>query len=492
MARRHGRCARGERLRVGVPHGHWKTTTFVGALTLRGFIAPFVLDGPINRDAFETYVEQVLVPELRPGDIVIMDNLSSHKGPRVRELIEAAGATALPPALQPRLQPHRKCLRKAQGASAQGGKAHRRRSLDRLSANSSSLQACRVPKLLRRRRIRCRLIGFRSRSSHCRVAQQRLDEWRLGEACLHHVRPPGGRDGPGRPEVVWPISDQDREEGRGLVQFCCSLLRPVSCGMTQRHQQRVDGKAFGPGNPHQDAIAIRESGRAVPSHQVLAGGGAARASEVRARAACRTPASPGRGKRPAHRLTHTAKTGAREDHRRHARSLSPPMTSCSPCRPAQARPAGCGRALARRRSCLGPIPSRHPRSRPYNWNAGRPISTALCRKPPNAAKTEGSSRCRGRPQPSARPGETAPGGGAPAAGPPKPGVAPHGHGASPAGRGCQDRGSASSPWRRSGSCHTRSACHRGPCRRQLRAKPGSGSDARLASSARYAVCAKGL
>jgi hypothetical protein len=52
MARRHGRCLRGERLRLGLPHGHWKTTTFVGALTLRGFIAPFVLDGPINRDAF--------------------------------------------------------------------------------------------------------------------------------------------------------------------------------------------------------------------------------------------------------------------------------------------------------------------------------------------------------------------------------------------------------------------------------------------------------
>jgi len=82
-----------------VPHGHWKTTTFIGALTMRGFIAPFVLDGPINRDAFETYVEQVLIPELRPGDIVIMDNLSSHKGQRVRELIEAAGAELnyLPP-----------------------------------------------------------------------------------------------------------------------------------------------------------------------------------------------------------------------------------------------------------------------------------------------------------------------------------------------------------------------------------------------------------
>jgi transposase len=95
MARRYGRCRRGERLRVGVPHGHWKTTTFVGGLTLRGFIAPFVLDGPINRAAFETYVEKVLVPELRKGDTVIMDNLPGHKGPRVRQLIEAAGAHLL-------------------------------------------------------------------------------------------------------------------------------------------------------------------------------------------------------------------------------------------------------------------------------------------------------------------------------------------------------------------------------------------------------------
>ena len=99
MARRYGRCRRGQRLRVGIPHGHWKTTTFIGALTLRGFIAPFVIDGPINRLAFETYVEKVLVPELRKGDVVIMDNLPGHKGPKTRELVEAAGASLfyLPP-----------------------------------------------------------------------------------------------------------------------------------------------------------------------------------------------------------------------------------------------------------------------------------------------------------------------------------------------------------------------------------------------------------
>jgi transposase len=95
MARRHGRAPRGQRLRVGVPYGHWKTTTFIGALTLRGFIAPFVIDGAIDRLAFETYVEKVLVPELRQGDVVIMDNLPGHKGPNVRQLIEAVGASLL-------------------------------------------------------------------------------------------------------------------------------------------------------------------------------------------------------------------------------------------------------------------------------------------------------------------------------------------------------------------------------------------------------------
>jgi transposase len=128
MARAHGRCPRGERLRMGVPHGHWKTTTFVGALTLRGMIAPFVLSGPINRVAFEAYVEQVLVPELRPGDIVVMDNLSSHKGPRARQLIEDAGARLvfLPP-YSPDFNPIEKAfarlkalLRKAAERSVEG------------------------------------------------------------------------------------------------------------------------------------------------------------------------------------------------------------------------------------------------------------------------------------------------------------------------------------------------------------------------------------
>ena len=95
MARLRGRALKGERLRAAIPHGHWKTTTFVAGLRLSGMAAPMVLDGPINREAFHAYVEQILVPELSPGDVVIMDNLGSHKGPAVRAAIEAAGARLL-------------------------------------------------------------------------------------------------------------------------------------------------------------------------------------------------------------------------------------------------------------------------------------------------------------------------------------------------------------------------------------------------------------
>jgi transposase len=95
MARTHGRAVRGERLRVAIPHGHWKTTTFVAGLRSTGIVAPLVLDGPINAAAFQAYVDQFLVPTLKPGDIVVMDNLSSHKGAAVSLAIEAAGASLL-------------------------------------------------------------------------------------------------------------------------------------------------------------------------------------------------------------------------------------------------------------------------------------------------------------------------------------------------------------------------------------------------------------
>ena len=95
MARSHGRSPRGGRLRMGVPHGHRKTTTLIAGLRVSGMVAPMVLDGPINGAWFAAYVAHVLVPELRRGDVVIMDNLASHKRAAVRELVEAAGATLL-------------------------------------------------------------------------------------------------------------------------------------------------------------------------------------------------------------------------------------------------------------------------------------------------------------------------------------------------------------------------------------------------------------
>jgi len=95
MARLRGRALKGERLRAAIPHGHWKTTTLVAGLRLTGMMAPMVLDGPINGTAFRAYVEQVLVPELLPGDVVVMDNLGSHKSAAVRQAIEGAGASLL-------------------------------------------------------------------------------------------------------------------------------------------------------------------------------------------------------------------------------------------------------------------------------------------------------------------------------------------------------------------------------------------------------------
>ena len=95
MARLYGRAPRGERCRAAVPHGHWKTTTFVGGLTLTGVTAPMTLDGAMTGAAFLAYVEQVLVPTLKPGDLVVLDNLPAHKPLAIRQAIEAAGATIL-------------------------------------------------------------------------------------------------------------------------------------------------------------------------------------------------------------------------------------------------------------------------------------------------------------------------------------------------------------------------------------------------------------
>lgn len=125
MARRYGRSPRGERVVAAVPHGHWKTSTFLAGLRHDGLVAPCVIDGAINGETFRAYIEQFLAPTLAPGDIVIMDNLSSHKVAGVREAIEATGARVLYlPPYSPDLNPIEQvfaklkaCLRKAAARS---------------------------------------------------------------------------------------------------------------------------------------------------------------------------------------------------------------------------------------------------------------------------------------------------------------------------------------------------------------------------------------
>ncbi len=95
MARLHGRCPKGQRLVCPVPHGHWKTSTFIAGLRRGEITAPFVFDAPMNGAIFEVYVEHVLAPTLTPGDMVILDNLGSHKGERAHQFIKARGAEFL-------------------------------------------------------------------------------------------------------------------------------------------------------------------------------------------------------------------------------------------------------------------------------------------------------------------------------------------------------------------------------------------------------------
>jgi transposase len=113
LARKNGRCRRGRRLRAAIPHSHYKTITLVAGLRLRGLMAAKTFEGPINAALFEEWVEKDLVPTLSPGDIVVMDNLSAHKRPRVEQLIKAVGAELryLPP-YSPDMNPIEKAFSK--------------------------------------------------------------------------------------------------------------------------------------------------------------------------------------------------------------------------------------------------------------------------------------------------------------------------------------------------------------------------------------------
>lgn len=106
MVRLRGRCRRGQRLLAKAPFGHWKTTTFTAGLRRNELVAPFILEGPMNGEAFRVYVEKILVPALTPDDIVVMDNLPAHKVEGVRKMIAGAGAELrLLPAYSPDLNP---------------------------------------------------------------------------------------------------------------------------------------------------------------------------------------------------------------------------------------------------------------------------------------------------------------------------------------------------------------------------------------------------
>jgi transposase len=187
MAPLRGWSRRGQRLSAHLPHGHWKTLTFVAALRHDRIDAPCVFDGPINGRCFTAYVEQVLAPTLRPGDVVILDNLGSHKGCAVREAIRAAGARLifLPP-YSPDLNPIEQVfaklkhlMRQAQertveaaftsqslGAPPAGPGAHGRGGLETHRRASRPLHARGMPELPRQRRIRFKLITSGSRACH--------------------------------------------------------------------------------------------------------------------------------------------------------------------------------------------------------------------------------------------------------------------------------------------------------------------------------------
>jgi len=146
MARLYGRAPRGERCQAAVPHGHWKTTTFTAGLRIGGIAAPWLIDGPMDGDAFRAYVTKVLVPELAPGDVVVMDNLPAHRVSGVREAIEAAGATLLYlPPYSPDLNPIemafaklKACVPSPQEQSRTSGKRSRMLSISSCQMNAQT------------------------------------------------------------------------------------------------------------------------------------------------------------------------------------------------------------------------------------------------------------------------------------------------------------------------------------------------------------------
>lgn len=127
MTRLRGRARRGQRLKMKAPFGHWGTQTFIAALRHDGLTAPWVIDRPMNRQIFEAYVETQLAPTLSPGDMVILDNLSSHRSEKAAAILKATWSVVpVPATLQPRSQSHRNGLRQTQSPSENGSSKDRR------------------------------------------------------------------------------------------------------------------------------------------------------------------------------------------------------------------------------------------------------------------------------------------------------------------------------------------------------------------------------
>jgi transposase len=140
-----GWAPRGLRLQTKAPHGHWKTTTFLAALRHHRIDAPWLFDGPIDGESFRTYVEKVLVPTLRPGDIVIMDNLGSHKAKAVRQLIRAAGPSSSSCRDTPDLNPIEQVFAKLKHLCARPPRARPKPSASQSAKSSEHLRPPNAP-----------------------------------------------------------------------------------------------------------------------------------------------------------------------------------------------------------------------------------------------------------------------------------------------------------------------------------------------------------
>src|SRR5215831_16220389 len=166
MTRLRGRCRKGKRLIAHVPHGHWKTTTFVAGLRCDAIIAPLVLDGPMNGEIFRAWVEQHLAPLLRPDDVVIMDNLSAHKVEGIRALIEAAGAILiyLPP-YSPDLNPIEQAFAKFKALLRKAAERSIPALWNTIGSILSAFSADECANLLSSLRLYCNVTGICSRPS---------------------------------------------------------------------------------------------------------------------------------------------------------------------------------------------------------------------------------------------------------------------------------------------------------------------------------------